>query len=177
MADFMKALKEVFRMEGKYADNKKDPGGKTMYGVTEAVARSVGYKGDMKDLTTDQAREIYKELYWDINRLDSVNNQEIAMEIFEAGVNCGPKFVSKYTQRALNVFNRMERDWADMEVDGTFGPITLGILNNLSPSRESNILKALNCLQGYHYITCGERNENLEVFMPGWFNHRISLNY
>jgi hypothetical protein len=38
----------VYAVEGGYSNNKKDPGGATMYGVTEEVARANGYRGDMR---------------------------------------------------------------------------------------------------------------------------------
>ena len=53
------AFEKLLKHEGGYSDHAADPGGKTRYGVTEAVAREVGYKGDMRDLSLDLAKRIY----------------------------------------------------------------------------------------------------------------------
>ncbi len=42
--------------EGEFSDHPDDPGGKTRYGVTEAVARETGYKGDMRELPLELAQ-------------------------------------------------------------------------------------------------------------------------
>ncbi len=47
--NFEKAFEEIILHEGGYADDPADSGGKTMYGITEAVARNSGYRGEMKD--------------------------------------------------------------------------------------------------------------------------------
>ncbi len=43
-------LDELIKREGGYVNNQVDKGGVTKYGITEAVARKKGYKGNMKDL-------------------------------------------------------------------------------------------------------------------------------
>ena len=49
----------VAPVEGGYADDPADLGGKTNLGITEAVARRHGYTGDMRDLTDSLAYHIY----------------------------------------------------------------------------------------------------------------------
>ena len=40
--NFDQAFRELLHHEGSYSDHGSDPGGKTMYGITELVARGVG---------------------------------------------------------------------------------------------------------------------------------------
>ena len=64
MIDRIKIINNTLEKEGLYSDNILDNGGKTMYGITEKVARNFGYKGSMEKLTKEQAIEIYSKLYW-----------------------------------------------------------------------------------------------------------------
>ncbi|EPH1975837.1 glycosyl hydrolase 108 family protein, partial [Acinetobacter baumannii 45002_8] len=43
-------LDELIKREGGYVNNPADRGGATKYGITQAVARTNGFKGNMKDL-------------------------------------------------------------------------------------------------------------------------------
>jgi hypothetical protein len=54
--NFLTAFDKLLKHEGDYSDHKDDPGGKTRYGITEAVAREVGYRGDMRELPLDLAQ-------------------------------------------------------------------------------------------------------------------------
>lgn len=56
-------LDELIKREGGYVNNPADRGGETKYGITEAVARTNGFKGNMKDLPLDVAKAIYKKQY------------------------------------------------------------------------------------------------------------------
>ena len=55
-----KYLDELIKREGGYVNNPADRGGATKYGITEAVARTNGFKGNMRDLPLDVAKAIYK---------------------------------------------------------------------------------------------------------------------
>lgn len=111
--NFDEAIKRVLMHEGSYSDHKDDPGGKTMYGITEAVAREVGYRGNMNELPLDLAKRIYKDRYWDAVRGDELP-ASIRYPMFDAAVNSGPRQSICWLQRALGV-----------TVDGVLGPVTL----------------------------------------------------
>ena len=102
MADFKKALMETLKLEGGYSDHRKDPGGKTNFGITEKTARVWGYKGAMKNLTLKEAGGIYKKLYWDKIKGDYLTSQEVAQEVFDTAVNCGVSRASVFLQKAYN---------------------------------------------------------------------------
>ncbi|OUJ77248.1 hypothetical protein BXA17_19190, partial [Acinetobacter baumannii] len=63
-------LDELIKREGGYVNNPADRGGATKFGITEAVARENGYKGNMKDLPLEFAKSIYKKQYWLEPRFD-----------------------------------------------------------------------------------------------------------
>lgn len=99
--------------EGGYSDHAADPGGKTRYGITEAVAREAGYTGDMRELPVAVAKQVYLQRYWKPIRADDLP-PGIRYAVFDAAVNSGPAQATKWLQRALGV-----------EVDGVIGPKTL----------------------------------------------------
>ena len=52
-------ISEVMVIEGDYVNDKRDSGGATRYGVTEAMARKYGYNGKMKDYPKKDAIMVY----------------------------------------------------------------------------------------------------------------------
>ena len=61
--NFDEAFDRLIGHEGGYSDHPSDPGGKTQFGITEAVARAHGFTGDMRTLTRDEAKRIYRVDY------------------------------------------------------------------------------------------------------------------
>ena len=60
MSRFDRCVNKVIELEGGYSDHSCDRGGKTKYGITQRTAREHGYTGDMRDLTLEEAKDIYK---------------------------------------------------------------------------------------------------------------------
>ncbi|MGL5700182.1 MAG: glycosyl hydrolase 108 family protein, partial [Kluyvera sp.] len=54
----------IISIEGSYSTNAKDSGGRTNWGITEAVARAHGYSGDMRNLTYSEAYSSLEKDYW-----------------------------------------------------------------------------------------------------------------
>ena len=119
--NFDAAFDLLLKHEGGYSDHVADPGGKTRYGITEAVAREVGYKGDMRELPLELAKRIYKERYWSPVKAEELP-PAVRYVVFDAAVNSGPGQAAKWLQRALGV--------AD---DGVIGPKTIAAANAANP--------------------------------------------
>lgn len=152
-------LNELIQREGGYVNDPTDRGGATKYGITEAVARANGFKGNMRDLPLDTAKAIYKKQYWTSPRFDQVNtiNSKVAEELLDTGVNCGVAFAKPLLQRALNLLNNQGKEgWSDLAVDGIYGSATLSALKTYLAKRgkdgETALLRVLNILQGNRYI-------------------------
>ena len=178
---FETAFDELILVEGGYGDDPADSGGRTMYGITEAVAREAGYIGPMPDLSLETAKQIYRKNYWDSLRLDEVAalSESIAKELFDTGVNCGIATAASFLQRALNVFNNLQAHYLDVEATSTVGPKTIAaltsFLNRRAPDGERVLLRALNSLQGAKYIKLAEIREKDEKFAFGWFLRRVRI--
>lgn len=118
---FDTAFDILLKHEGGYSDHKDDPGGRTRFGITEAVAREVGYRGDMRELPLDLAKRIYKDRYWDTVKAEQLP-PAVRYVVFDAAVNSGPGQAAKWLQRALGVVD-----------DGVIGPKTLAAANAANP--------------------------------------------
>ena len=117
--NFETAFDLLITHEGGFSNHPDDPGGATMYGVTEAVARAEGYTGSMKDLTLDFAKSVYRKRYWDACRCDQMPDP-LRYPLFDAAVNSGPGQAIKWLQSAVGV-----------KVDGAIGPVTQQAVNVL----------------------------------------------
>lgn len=176
---FVAALKHTLGIEGDYADDAADSGGKTRWGITEAVARAFGYAGDMRDLPLNVAKTIYHENYWTLLHLEQVAtlSDDVALELFDTAVNCGTGFAGRSLQRALNVFNQGGTRYPDLVVDGLIGRMTIaslrGYLDYRGAEGELVLLRTLNSLQGCRYVEIAETREKDERFIYGWMLRRV----
>jgi lysozyme family protein len=171
----------VIGREGAFTNNPNDPGGATMWGITERVARANGYAGPMNALPRDTAKDIYFSQYVTKPGFAAVMplSERIAEELVDTGVNMGPSVAAMLLQRSLNALNGQGRFYADVGVDGDAGPATITALKAYLAKRgsagESVLLKALNCLQGERYIDIAEKRPAAEDFVYGWLANRVAL--
>lgn len=86
--------------EGGYSNNSRDPGGETMWGITQRVAYANGYTGDMHLLPRETAEAIYRKKYWDPLLLDQMP-EVLRFPAFDAGVNSGVPQSAMWMQQAL----------------------------------------------------------------------------
>lgn len=165
--------------EGGYSNHPSDTGGETMWGITVAVARANGYRGPMRSMPRDTAKDIYRRKYFVLPGFDRVAEQSaaVAEELFDTGVNMGPSVASTFLQRLLNGLNRQGKDYADIGVDGDIGPATLRALKSYLAKRgkdgEKVLLKGLNALQGARYVALAEGRSANEDFLHGWLLNRL----
>ncbi len=175
-------LDDLIKREGGYVNDPTDRGGATKYGITVAVARANGFKGDMRDLPLEVAKNIYRKQYWTQPRFDQINTLSplIAEELLDTGVNCGVGFAKPTLQRALNLLNNQgQGGWPDLSIDGVYGPATLNALKTFLAKRgkegEKTLLKVLNVLQANRYIEICERNPSQEKYFFGWITQRVGV--
>ena len=179
MTEIHTLIDALIAREGGYVDHPADKGGPTNWGITEAVARANGWRGDMLALPRTEAERIYRRLYWEEPRFDDVEPIApiIAAELFDTGVNMGPPVAAGFLQRALNALNRNAGDYLDLAVDRRIGPATLAALRGFLARRgkagEQVLRKAVEALQGAHYIALAEGRPANEAFLYGWIANRI----
>lgn len=103
--------------EGGYVNDPRDPGGETRYGISKRAYPDV----DIRNLSLEQAKAIYKRDYWGRCRCDELP-EGVAFDVFDAAVNSGPGQAIRWLQRAVGA--------AD---DGVIGPITLAAVRKYAP--------------------------------------------
>ena len=184
MAQFEKAFLITLGHEGGYSFDPVDAGGETYKGVArKANPLWAGWsildnlKNDKKNFPKNldansslqsHVKALYKTNYWDVNKLDAVNDQAIAEEAFDTGVNMGVGVAARYIQEALNLLNRNQQSYPDLKVDGAIGSVTIGVLN--SHPNPKAILKTMNGLQFMKYVEICKANPAQEKFFNGWLN-------
>lgn len=124
--NFERALDLTLIYEGEYVNHPRDPGGPTNMGITQATLSA--FRGDkvtaadVKALTLEEARKIYKAQYWDRVRADNLPTG-VDFAVFDYAVNSGPARAIKALQKAVGVKD-----------DGVIGAFTLTAVHEWEPA-------------------------------------------
>ena len=120
-----KSFDLVIVNEGGFVDNKLDPGGATNWGCTQAVwERYIGHQvtvDEMKALTKEDVKPLYKRNYWDAIHGDAIPSG-LDYCLFDAAINSGVSRSSKWIQEIVGVF-----------ADGAIGNNTVAAIAQLNP--------------------------------------------
>jgi len=162
---FEKAIRLVLEHEGGFVNHKDDRGGATNFGITEETLgrwrRSPVNEEDVKDLTTVEAKEIYKAYYWDPIQLDSFKDEILAAIVFDQAVNRGVYRAATDLQKLVGV-----------KADGKVGPVSLAAVNAVNPK-----VLALDYIKAaqLHYAKIVKNNPSQRVFIVGWIKRTHTL--
>jgi lysozyme family protein len=184
MADFHQAHAKTSPQEGGYSKDINDNGKETYRGISrvfhpywrgwyiiDAYKRMHPLKRNdyIPNVELDKLVDIfYEEYFWKTNRLSEFTNQDVANEVFDTGVNMGSEIAAKFLQTGLNLLNRNEKDFKDIEIDGKIGSETIAMVNQYP--RPQVLLKVLNGLQFSRYVAICERDPKQENNFLGWLN-------
>ena len=113
LINFDEIIELTLEHEGGYVHDPTDLGGETNYGIAKRFYPDV----DIKNLTKEQAKDIYKRDYWDKNKVDEMPN-DLKHIFFDMCVNQGRGTAVKILQRTIN------GKGGKLTVDGGFGPGT-----------------------------------------------------
>ncbi len=177
--DAEKLIDDVIDREDGYTNHPADRGGATRWGISEAVARAHGYRGEMRAFPREEAVAMYRRIYWVRPGFDRIGDlaPNIAVELFDTGVNMGPGVAVSFLHRALNALNRGASDYADIIPgvrvdDATVAALTIFLVKRV-PHGERILMKALEALQGERYLDLAERRPANEAFLYGWLANRL----
>ena len=120
MADFNLAIGRVLQNEGGLCNDSGDPGGLTNFGISQRAYPDI----DIRNLTQQEAKDIYKKDYWDANNLGSIIDQPTAGKLLDMAVNMGSYRMGMILQQALTQDFRCA-----INVDGKIGPETIKASN------------------------------------------------
>ena len=116
--NFDKFIERVLAHEGGYVNNPRDPGGETQWGISKRSYPNV----DIKRLTRDQAKEIYRLDFWLAAGCDRMPPL-VGFQLLDGAVNSGISRATQWLQRAAGV-----------TADGKIGPKTLGAVQAADPN-------------------------------------------
>jgi lysozyme family protein len=158
---FEKCIEVILRNEGGFQKNPIDSGNwvggyKTgkLVGTKYGIAAKFFPDEDIKNLTIERAKELYKERYWNKMGLYGIDN-EIALHIFDFGVNSGPRTAIKKAQRLAGTL-----------ADGVFGNMTMKAINNY----DGDFLEDYKDVRRNYYRYLADRRPSQNVLLKGWLN-------
>lgn len=162
--NFDKAFELLIGHEGGYTQNPKDAGnwtgGKVGVGINKGTKYGIAANSypnlDIKNLTLDQAKAIYKRDYWDKVKGDHLH-PELAFHVFDMAVNSGVSRGIKLLQKTVGTGE-----------DGIIGPKTLTAANAMNVNQAVQVYNA-NRLQFYISLS------SFSIFGKGWVN-RVANN-
>jgi lysozyme family protein len=183
MASFSTSYTITAKVEGGYANDPSDRGGETWRGIArkmhpgwigwpivDSLRQQASFPARLAQSVELQTAVLsfYKNEFWDALKLDYLEDQRVANELYDTAVNMGTGRAALFFQRVLNVVNRKGALFADLVLDGQIGMKTIAAFNGLTDADKYMVWKLLNCLQGEKYISICEANPSQEVFMRSW---------
>lgn len=92
---FCKVYPHVLKVEGGYVNDPRDRGGATNHGIAYnynvSILRDYGINspGSMRQLTKEQALDIYYRKYWTPSKAPKIQDDALALVYFDHAVNAG----------------------------------------------------------------------------------------
>lgn len=128
---FASRVMEVINTEGGFVNDPIDSGGATNKGISWKVWTSnassvLGVQPTLENLaalTNEQAKKIYKSLYWDSVRCGEINDGDLRYLLFDFNVNSGGNAV-KILKRTLNSLGH------NLTVNAIMDDETINAINN-----------------------------------------------
>ena len=157
LVNFDDIIEVVLHHEGGYVNDPDDPGGEPNFGIAKRSHPDV----DIANLTKDGAKEIYKEHYWDRNKVEDLP-EDLRHIYFDMCVNQGRGRAVKIMQRAANAKG------ADLVVDGGMGPKTIAAMDGVE-------LQRVRAYRVKYYADLVTRKPDLEKFYFGWFRRALEV--
>jgi lysozyme family protein len=156
-ASFDIAFDKLLQWEGGKVDDPVDPGGRTNYGVTQWSWNAyTGVPFDVWEITKDQAKQFYEDVYWEPMQLQRIAAQGLADTLLSFGANQGKRTALRRLQGLLGVTQ-----------DGIMGKKTWERLS-VANQEVLNGLFLNKTLEFYNRLI--ERNPALVKFEKGWKN-------
>jgi lysozyme family protein len=173
MANFDPYFPSIIKSEGSvYENDPTDTGGCTKFGIILQTLKDYKFDvnkdgvftcEDVKALTVEDAKTIYKKMYWDYFKADSIKNQSLAEYIVDGAINQGKGTIAKYIQDIIGV-----------TADGLVGNKTIEAINNYNSKELFDKLKAKR-EEKYHKIVANNPSQN--KFLKGWLNRLNCIDY
>lgn len=177
MANFNQAFQITMGNEGGYANNPADPGGETWKGIARhywpnwpgwTIVDQVMATNPSNINTALSANAqlqqlvlaFYKQNFWDTGKLDELNDQQTANQLFDSAVNMGTGIASRFLQEGVNTLKPNA-----LTVDGVVGPATIAAANALPAE---SLYNAICNLRKQRYMQIIAANPSEAIFEHSW---------
>lgn len=152
-------ITDVIRREGGFVNDSVDRGGATNWGITIGTLRDWRGKAvsveDVKNLTQNEAREIYRANYF--RGLESITDPKCLAFLFDYSVNAGNKRAVQAVQNAIGT-----------TADGAWGPKSQAAL--VAYGDQSKMYWKLVCYRFDHFMRIMGNDPSQTKFAHGWAN-------
>lgn len=139
------SIRKTMAEEGGYIDNPNRIDQPTNSGITQPTLNTYNqrhpeavFPDNVRELTGQQAEQIYTELYYNDRNIVDINNPRIAHAIFDMGVMSNYSNVGKMVQNTIN-----ETQGTNLAVDGNIGARTIQALNNIPANQVERFMETL----------------------------------
>ena len=158
LSKFDDIIEKVLEHEGGLVDDSKDAGGLTNMGISQRAYPDE----DIRGLTVERAKELYKRDYWDRYRTGDLPDRLRHIYV-DMCINMGGGRAIKILQEACNSKNAKKID-----VDGGIGPATIKAATNVEPFR-------LRAYRVMFYAELVMKKPEQERFWVGWFRRSCEV--
>lgn len=174
MANFETAIVQLLKNEGEYVNDPQDSGGETYKGVArkyhskwegwidiDLAKAKPNFPQNLEDndLLQTRIKHFYEVNYWDKLQCDSIESDEVAMSIFDFGVNAGVKTSAKLAQLSVGA-----------TPDGIIGSKTLQALNDFD---KVAFIATFTVAKIARYVNLCEKNPKNRKFFYGWVRRAL----
>lgn len=161
MSDCSALIDEVIAREGGFTNDGTDAGGATNFGITIGTLQEWRRKPtsieDVRNLTIEEAREIYRVRYFQATGFDQVQDPQIQRFLFDYAVNSGERAAVKSLQRCIGAKD-----------DGAFGPISSAALKAIT--NLGMLFYALKCERYELLLRYVGTDSRQAIYANGWSN-------
>ena len=158
LVEFDDIIEKVLEHEGGLVDDPKDAGGLTNMGISQRAYPDE----DIRGLTVERAKELYKRDYWDRYRTGDLPNRLRHIYV-DMCINMGGGRAIKILQEACNSKNATKID-----IDGGIGPATIKAASSVEPFR-------LRAYRVMFYAELVMKKPEQERFWVGWFRRSCEV--
>lgn len=189
-AEFNRAVAFTLQHEGGLVDDKADAGGITNYGISYTflsnfLAQNPQYlsmfslksvsqinPAIIKNLTLQQARQIYENQWWDKYNFGKLKDQPVAIKAFDYAVNMGPTPAIKLLQTACQNVSGS----SNVTVDGQLDNSTINFINHLNSSQKNQLLSSYDNAACNYYYNLTVQHPVDKKFLSGWIKRADDIN-
>ena len=153
---FEDAVEYILKNEGGYVFEKDDHGGATNMGIAQSSHPNI----NVKDLSLDDIKKLYREEYWDKSFSKDIPNKIISIKTFDNTVLMGAKQSGIILQRAINACG--ER----IVIDGNVGEQTFTALKKIH--NIEGLLWVLRSETISFFFNLTKKDPTQQKFLLGW---------